>query len=560
MKPTKIVLFICSCLIILQGCANQQAPSGGDVDRIPPRIVRCFPDSNSIDFKKDYVEFRFSKYVDKRSFRDALFISPTIDGEMDFSWSGKSVEITFEKGFKPNRTYNLTVGTDVVDYFAKNRMAKSYTLTFSTGPTIDKGVIEGMVYEDKPSGVMAYAYIASDTLDITKHKPEYVSQVGEKGDFRFNGLAPATYRVFVVKDDFKDFLFHPEKNLIGVPSRDVTISATDTLYTGLHYFLTQIDTVKPRLVSANMTDRFHVLAGFSEEPDVTRLGLDNFSIIDSTRGKTFKPVYAFKGKAKPTEYVLTVSEPFSDSNKVYLKAEHVFDKAGNGTAVDFASVLTNQKGDTSAPQLIRLDPPNRAIDQPLDTAHMVFGFDDGFAVDSLKSSIAMTDTTKNTVPIKIVKIDDAAFSVTPAQKLKSNTIYKITFPFNKVRDKAGNSIDSLYEYRFTTANDLDNTGVHGKLTGFDETKNPTLVLSSLENAHFVYITLPGREGVFNFDKIKPGKYKLYCFYDINKNGVCDVGFPAPFKPAEQFTFMADTISAPARWAVTDVAFDVSGMK
>jgi uncharacterized protein (DUF2141 family)/predicted small secreted protein len=560
MKTQRIILFIALSALLLAGCANQLGPSGGDVDKTPPAIKACYPDSNTVNYSDKSFSFTFTKYVDKRSFRDALFISPAIDEPPDISWSGKQVEVTFKKGFKPGRTYNITVGTDVIDHYAHNRMAKAYTLTFATGPKIDKGSIRGTVFEDKPSGVMAYAYPASDTLEITKDKAEYISQVGEKGDFRFNGLALGTYRIFVVKDDFKDFLFHPEKDLIGVPSRDVTIAEGDSAVKGLHYFLSKIDTVKPRLLSAVMTDKYHVLATFSEELNFAQLSVKNFQIIDSTALKTYTPVFAFKGKAKLEEFVLALKAFLPDSNKIYLKAVNFSDVAGNVTSVDFASILTNQKGDTSAPQVFRINPPEKSVDVQLDTAHFSFGFDDGFRLDSLEEKVTLSDTVRNLVPIKVTSVDDASFQVTTRKKLKSNTPYILRFPFRKIVDLAGNSIDSLFEYHFTTANDMDNTGIRGNLVGYDPEKNPVLILNNVESPQFIYSTKPEKNGTFAFDKIKPGKYKLLCYYDLNKNGVCDKGFPKPFVPAEPFEFFKEVIGAPARWAVADIVFDVSDMK
>jgi uncharacterized protein (DUF2141 family) len=556
----RISIIILAGVFFFTGCANQVAPSGGEVDKTPPVVVVCSPDSNTVNFTGNSVSFTFNKYMDKRSFKDALFISPAVDESPEISWTGKSVEVTFKKGFKAGRTYNITIGTDAIDYYAHNRMAKAYTLTFSTGPKIDRGVIEGTVFDEKPSGVMAYAYFASDSLEITKDKPEYVSQVGEKGDFRFAGLSPNLYRVFVIRDEFRDFLFHPEKNFIGVPSRDVQISEKDSLGKGLQYMLSRIDTVKPRLINAVMTDKYHVLVSFTEEVDASRLNAANFVIIDSTVHKNYSPVYSFRGKAKIEESVLSVKSPLPDSDKIYVQVQNFYDRARNKTDLDFTGLLTNQKPDTTAPQLIKTDPQNKAIDVPLDSANIVFGFDDGFAVDSMTTAVTLADTMRNLVPAMIHKIDDASFSVHPLKRLKSNTPYIIRIPFKKVVDLAGNSLDSLYEYHFTSVNDLDNTGIKGTLSGYQEDKNPVLVLTNVENPLVFYKTKPGKNGVFSYEKIKPGKYKLLCFYDLNNNGICDKGFPKPFIPAEPFLYLKEPIGAPARWAVTDVLFDVSELK
>ena len=120
--------------------------------------------------------------MDKRTLRDAIFISPYIEGNIELDWSGTSVQIIFPGKLKENTTYVVTIGTDVVDYNNQNRMAEAYTLTFSTGETIDRRVITGKVYDAKPEGVLIFAYRTfEDTINPSHTKPDYLSQTGTDG-------------------------------------------------------------------------------------------------------------------------------------------------------------------------------------------------------------------------------------------------------------------------------------------------------------------------------------------------------------------------------------------
>jgi len=102
-------------------CANQLPPSGGDEDKIPPKIVKVFPADGITNFDEDYFEIEFSEYVDKRSVRDAIFISPFIEGTFTYSWIGTTLEVTFPEKLKDDVTYTITIGTDAVDLNNKNR-------------------------------------------------------------------------------------------------------------------------------------------------------------------------------------------------------------------------------------------------------------------------------------------------------------------------------------------------------------------------------------------------------------------------------------------------------
>ncbi|MCW8996770.1 MAG: Ig-like domain-containing protein, partial [Psychromonas sp.] len=129
----KIIFIFFILSFILIKCANQLPPSGGDVDTIPPKIVELNPPDGTTNYDKDYFELEFSEYVDKRSVADAIFISPFIEGSLELSWTGTTLDAVFPEELKKDVTYTITIGTDVVDLNNKNRMAESFTFSFSTG-------------------------------------------------------------------------------------------------------------------------------------------------------------------------------------------------------------------------------------------------------------------------------------------------------------------------------------------------------------------------------------------------------------------------------------------
>ena len=164
--------FLLTSVLFLAGCANQLPPGGGEVDRIPPEIIFSYPDNETTNFEDDFIEFDFSEYVDKRSFKEALFISPALDKQPEISWSGTSVEISFPEGLKDSVTYVVTIGTDVVDVNNKNRMANSFSFSFATGDQIDRRSITGSVYGKEIEGTLIFAYkFVDDTTKYLNRKP-----------------------------------------------------------------------------------------------------------------------------------------------------------------------------------------------------------------------------------------------------------------------------------------------------------------------------------------------------------------------------------------------------
>ncbi len=541
--------------LFLSGCANQLPPGGGEIDKIPPKIVETYPEEGTTNYKEDYIEFTFSEYVEKRTVKDALFISPAVDGELELDWSGKSVRIYFPGSLKDSVTYVVTLGTDVVDYNNKNRMADSYTLTFATGPEIDRRVISGRVYDKKPSGTMIFAYkLQADTVNPSTTKPDYISQAGDNGFFKLAGLAAGTYRVFAVADQFRDLLYQVEQDKIGVPFKDIVLAPEDTLFRGLNYFLTEDDTTSPRMIKAVMTDRYHILVEMSEEIDSSIVTTDNFSIIDSTTGHPFNPYYAFNKISDPKQIVLVIDTVLNDKADYYLKASELKDKKGNIYHNELSQITLSDNPDTSRPKVLRTMPQDGGRIDFLNDS-LAFYFDDAFDTVKARSGITLTDTSHNKVNYTVYFPDNASLILKPQGRLKSGEVYLVNFDLTKFEDAAGNRGDTIYTYRFITINQIDFTGASGTIQNVQLTENPYVILQSTDNSGKTYSQYLQRGSKFEFNRVFPGKYLLWCYLDRDSSGTYDRGNPYPFKPSEDFSFYPDTLNLRARWGQMDILFN-----
>lgn len=548
-QKLKIFLLI-TVVLILTRCANQLPPGGGDIDRTPPEIVSSYPQNGATNFKDDQIEFKFSEYVDKRSFKDALFISPAFGEQLDISWTGKTVKIGFPEGLKENLTYVVTIGTDVVDINNKNRMANSYSITFSTGDKIDKRTVEGKVYGKAIEGAFIFAYkFSGDTINYPAKKPDYISQIGKDGSFKLLGLAESVYRIFAVKDQLKDFKYQADQDMIGMPFKDVSLLGADSSFTGLNFFLTKIDTIPPRLISAVMTDRNHVIVSLSEDVDSIVYKADNYFIIDSTSNKKINISYCFKGNAKKDDFVCVQSNEFNPTNRYFFFAKKLIDLDGNVFENDWKELIVSDKPDTTAPKLFRKFPDNNA---KIDFVKPVFKFffDDAISNHQLNGAIQFEDTLKNRIPFNYGFADDATLEIKPNSDLKSDKAYQIKLDLSKFKDAAGNKTDSIFTLKFSTITGMDFTGLSGNIN--TSMQNIILVLQNTRDPKTQFVTKPDKNSNYNFTRIEPGDYQLWFYADTDSNGKYDYGYPYPFKYSEEFYFYQDTIKLKPRWSITDL--------
>ena len=545
-------LIIC---LSLMGCANQLPPTGGEIDTIPPEIIEVYPLSSTVNYDKSYFEISFSEYVDKRSVQEAIFISPAMEGDVDYDWSGKSLQVYFENPLKPNTTFIISIGTDVVDINNGNHMSQSFNFTFSTGAEIDYCQINGRIYDDKPEGVMIFAYKKNkNTVNPQKIKPDYMTQAGKNGRYNLLGLAPGSYHIFAVRDEFKDFLYNVGEDSYGSPWLEVSLSKKDSIFNNLNFKLTKQDTTLPHIFSAVMTDRYHILIEFSEFVDSSRVNADNFFVFDSTEMKNHKVHFAYKGKAREKQMFLTVKDSLVENNDAYLIVQGISDVIGNTLKYESLNLVVSTRPDTVTPGIIGIvtEFSDKMVD--FEKPYLEIFFNDGFDLSLLKNGIRILDKSKNRLPFDVRFYDDASFRIDISGKLKPKSKYFTEIDLKYIVDIAGNKVDSTYKFEFSTINDLDFTGVSGKVN-FTIGENPVVVINGTGSTKKTYSIPVSKQGSFDIKRVIPGKYLLWSFADKDSNGVYSYGSIYPYAASEKFSYYPDTLNLRARWPVGDVVVD-----
>ncbi len=540
-------------LFFVVSCALQLPPEGGEVDLIPPEIVSTFPISGTVNYSEKYFEIEFSEYVDKRSFREALFISPVIDGEMEIDWSGKTAEVYFPNGLKENTTYVITIGTDVVDLNNNNRMANALSLYFSTGNKIDTKEIFGKVYDKNADGIMMFTYkYETDTTNYLAKKSDYISQCGKDGQFVIKGLPEGKFRVFAVKDQFRDLIFQAEQDEIGIPSQDIYLSENDSSFTGLNFYLTKIDTLPPRVLDVKMLDQYHIYLKFSEELNSELLKNQSFQIVDTTSRLISNIQYFFIPPDKRSELVLIPEQKINTDTDFFLNINNLEDNNGNILSNEQTSFFTTDKIDTNAIKILKIEPSDFRLDY-IDASINIF-FDDAFQKNKIDEAIEFLDQIISKVPFDLSFIDDASIKIKPLQRLKLDSRYNLVLKMNLLPDAAENVADTIITLNFVTKNEFEFSGLCGKINSDKE--NLILVLESENNSELKnYFNLNSKKE-FEFSRIIPGKHKLWAFEDTNKNSQYDFGKLNPFEFSENFYVFPEIIEIKPRWSLTDLIFDI----
>lgn len=552
-KKTLISISLISLIYLFPGCANQLSPPGGEVDKIPPTIIELIPKDGTVNFREKGFEITFSEYVNKSTLQENIFISPKIEGSLSFSWSGRTVEVTFPDSLKKLTTYSVSIGANVADLNNNNKMAEPYNFSFSTGPVIDSCKISGKVYNPEPAGVLIFAYKdKGDTLDISKVKPDYISQVGKNGLFALSGLGYGNYKVFALRDKLGDYVYRAGEDELGIPFDPVSLTKEKSRYTGLDFFLSSEDTTKPHINKVVMTDKNHLSMEFTKAVDSTKLGPENFSVIDSTSGSVTKMQYFYKGQGKPFQFFLAFSDSVKNSQRLFFNAKNVADKFGNTTPFEAVSIVFNPRPDTSAAKILKLIGQYTGDLLDYENPEIFVQFDDAFPQSAALDGISVSGEKEKLLPLKINNLDGSSFIIGFSEKLRPKSELKLKINLKKFTDFSGKTGDSTYTKKFSVVNDIDFSGALGNVESADSSKNLQVVLEKADRDKKVYHQKADAKGNFEIKKVIPGKYLLWSYIDRDSNKVYSKGKLRPLNYSEKFKFYGDTLNLRARWPVGDI--------
>lgn len=552
----KLLLLLFPAMLV--SCAGQVPPPGGPVDVVPPEVVRTVPDTNAVRVTANAVELEFSKYVDRRSVEESIFISPYV-GDLEFDWSGTSVVVRFSQPLRRNTTYVVNIGTDVRDRRAGNRMARGFTLAFATGDSIDRGSISGRVFDAKPEGVMIFAYalrgIDADTLAPERTRPDYIMQTGNQGFYTLSHIAIGPYRVFAIRDQYRNLVYDVQTDEYGVAPGDVVLTEEEPGIREVNFRLSQEDTTRPFLTAARAVDRTHLVVGFSEPMDSLSFGKGEFVVRDTMSGRHVDAAAAYLNLETPSAAGVLLSGPLDSGGTYRLIVRNVKDRRGNSVDTLHASEEFSGNGipDTIKPRLsFSVKDSARGIDPGLP---LRVTFSEPVDTSAVARAVALVDTGKVPVAAATQWLSPLEILLRPQGDLRLSSWYRLRVVMDSVRDQAGNTYrDSTARVSFQTLDPRTTGTLEGRVLDAGKGGGRIAVSAARTDATGVRprnVTLDG-PGEFLLDLLPEGMYGLSAYRDTDSSGTYSYGLPFPFTPSERFAAYPDTVKVRARWGVQGV--------
>ena len=486
-------------VLIIQGCARQGRPEGGEKDEVPPVFLNASPTQETIDFKAEKIRISFDEYIKLDKLEQQLVISPPMESQpiiTPIGTASRDVNIKILDTLKENTTYTFNFGNSVIDNNEGN-ILRSFKYVFSTGSYIDSLSIRGTVKDgfekeaDENISVQLYEIAETDTDSIIyNERPTYVGNTLDSIGFEITNLKEGKYLLIALKDVSKNYKFDPRQDKIAFHNEYVTLPTEESFE--LTMFREELPFVATR---PSEVKKGQIYFGYEGDPKGMQIKLLTPTPSD------FKSTLVFEEEKDTVSYWYTPnvkdSLQFEISNGDYKKNLTVKLRSKE---IDSLRVSTEIKGTLSLRDTFSL-----VTNVPIDK------FD--------KSKISIVDKDSSNVYFS-AELDASKKKLKLNFDKKEKEKYQFRVLPNAIEDLFGNVNDTL-QYVVATKEASD----YGILDfTFNNVKSFPFILELIdEKGDVVAREYSTAERSFKFEYLNPSNFVVRIIYDTNKNGRWDSG-------------------------------------
>jgi len=281
-------IFYSLFLVAAFSCAKQTAPTGGPKDTIPPVLIKSYPPKQQTHFQGNKIELYFNEPVTLANPKEQIMTIPDIGKEYDVIVSKRKVVLELKTKLNDSTTYAINFRDAIQDITEKNP-AINLKIAFSTGSYIDSLSIKGTVTDLIKNTKLKEATVAlyqSDTFNIFKHKPIYVTKTNPEGKFIIENLKPGNYFIYAIDDKSRNLIVDSKNEAYGFLTDTIKLNQN---VSDVYITTSKLDTRALKLTSARPYNTYfniktsknlasYKITSFDKEPIYSGLGEDNANI------------------------------------------------------------------------------------------------------------------------------------------------------------------------------------------------------------------------------------------------------------------------------------------
>ena len=496
--------------IIIASCAQITAPTGGERDKIAPKITVSNPPNSTINFHQKEIKIAFDEWIQPLTNPKAqVIISPDIEPFPNISIARNDLSIKFKDTLLPNTTYTIYFGDNIKDNNEGNVFA-NYKYIFSTGSFIDSLQVKGKVNTSLskfPDNTYLLLYKEIDDTSFLTKRPFYITKVQSDGSFDLENVKEGNYKIYALSDKNNNYFY-------DLPTEEIAF--TDSFY----HIAGNLDSLNLEL--------------FLPEESTLRINEYDRTINGGVLHLTFnKQISPTKDEITTKIVQLPEISPIAFTEYDSKKMSIYFPKLQSDTNA-FSLVLYNNGNLIDTLQLRTIsknykNPISFFNDSIANKNPIVIETQSFKLVSSYYSlstiytaKISLTDTAQKYIPFTIQRSDDLQTYFIKAD-WKDAMQYKLQFQDSVLSDLVGN-YNKKQEFLISTRS----TKKAGKLLITYELpqKNANYIVFLKDNSGKVLdkqILRDSQRVQINYGLLLAGTYSVEIIDDVNKNGIWNSG-------------------------------------
>lgn len=518
-------------------CAQITPLSGGKKDTTPPKILKSVPENASVNFTAQEVDIQFDEYITVKDLANQLVVTPQLSETPDIEASGKKLKIKFTSPLKANTTYKLFFGNAIMD-IRENNSLQNFEYVFSTGNSIDSLKLSGQVinaFDKQPADKLLVGLYNADALDsiVYKEKPLYISKTDGTGNFKFNYLPDASFKIVAIRDQNKNFLYDGSEEQIAFSN--TLVSPKDSLRLTMHLFKEVPFKNFIKKASSNEYGKAYIIynKAQNEIKGVKANGLINYTINQLKDSLTLYYNNTYDTLTTYVEY------QYKKTDTLYIKvaSKAVYTKQQTS---GFIKYILNSN---ITAQLPFYELPKFTLNFPIE--------EKSIKKDKI-SLYEVKDTTKHVKEFSIINQSAYSTSFTIQSSFKPETSYRLIFNKGAFVNEAGRINDSIC-YNFKTTYNDDYGQLSLKL--FFPKKENYLVQLLNDKAQIIkenkieFALTSTSEKLMKYENLISGNYFIKVVEDANKNGLFDSGDYFLHQQAETIFINPTPVKLLAGWEI-----------
>lgn len=504
--------------LLLKGCATPTTPTGGPPDREGPRVIETKPETGTVNFDGQKIEFLFSEFVNRGSLNQALTVEPDLGLTYSVGWKRKKAVLSFDDPLPDSTTVIVTIGTDFTD-FGGNNLSQPVQVAVSTGDEIDKGQIGGRIVDAQTGkGTEGERILLYRSPFDLQQKATYVAETDTGGHFQFNYLSEGSYKILYADDRNRNKIWDRGNEKAQPFYREIIElekKGSDSLQT---IYTVRQDTIPPEVLGVGLFSSKRMRLRFSEEVVIT----DSSTIqVQDTVGNLFSDaIFLYQPVDEPFIVFASSEKDLREESSYSLKFSGITDLDGNNLLAGSPVFEGSSQEDTTLQRIIRYEGANGIFQD--ESVKAVYAKE--ITQAPIRDSLSVVEAEIPVDQWPALQIQHNKLVVSPREEVWKNGVnYQFLFWNPVTQQRVLIEPDIWYD------------------TTLGEIEISVADTSTVKEFYFDIESNTGnitQEGVFNgstiISNLPPLRYRLILFEDQNGNREWDAGSADPYSKPEPY--------------------------